>query len=388
MKCKIIAFLIMIPIVTNNVFAQSPFPDKTYPFKEPIGRANIQQSLKQGGLFKSNPVSSVKEYIYKILKLSGATNSVSAPATTFMASSGTISNTPPNSNLKTKGVKYDKDGFTDDLVYTGITYGDFIFPIDMRDDRFLDSPEPLPLGSGHPTVKNIFTVTDYLEYRNYSGDEWHTGLDMAGGVGENGRDGHLNIYAPCDGKLVHHKFAKSGEGMGGYGYVSVIEFEWNGKIARMQFAHLSKLNTKLKEGQTVKQGQMLGQIGGTGSSPNSYSYATHLHWGLSLADEYYSNVQFPTPWGTANNPTTWADAGKGYVIIDPLYLYGNKTTGDSYRKYYEEKLYLRYTSVTHKIDAWNVQSKYHQAPSELINPANNNKIVSLPTSANDIYKWN
>lgn len=79
--------------LSTNVFAQSPFPDKLYSFKTPVGRANIQMSLKQGGLFKTNPIGSIKEYIYKILKLNGASNSstVSNTALTMSGSKGVSS---------------------------------------------------------------------------------------------------------------------------------------------------------------------------------------------------------------------------------------------------------------------------------------------------------
>jgi murein DD-endopeptidase MepM/ murein hydrolase activator NlpD len=97
-----------------------------------------------------------------------------------------------------------------------------------------------------PTSGRI--ITQYYGWR-------HTGLDV---------DGHYDspIYASHDGKITTASWNK-----GGYGMQVVVS--GNGVMTR--YAHASKIF--VKNGDTVKKGQVIAMIGTTGRSTG-----THLHY--------------------------------------------------------------------------------------------------------------
>ncbi len=83
----------------------------------------------------------------------------------------------------------------------------------------------------------------------------HTGVDINGSTG-------TPIHAAADGVVA------SAGGMGGYGNATVIEHA--GNVATL-YGHQSSMS--VSEGQTVKQGQVIGRVGCTGTCTGP-----HLHW--------------------------------------------------------------------------------------------------------------
>lgn len=122
------------------------------------------------------------------------------------------------------------------------------------------------------------------------GDGFHDGVDF--GAIAQGVDGD-NIYATHDGKVAMAYFSSS------YGNCIII----NGDGFSTLYAHLSVRN--VKDGQFVKQGQLIGHMGNTGNSSG-----THLHF------EYRTQIYASDYFRAVN--------GKFVSSIDPLPLLHEK----------------------------------------------------------------
>ncbi|NJL79835.1 MAG: M23 family metallopeptidase [Richelia sp. RM2_1_2] len=126
-----------------------------------------------------------------------------------------------------------------------------------------------------PNNSRVSTIYGVRRYYNgkFANDYYHRGLDYAGGTGS-------PVVAPAAGRVtlvgtVSQGFRVHGNTVGidhGQGVTSI-------------FLHLNNIN--VKEGDMVKQGQLIGGIGSTGASTGP-----HLHWGL------YVN-------GQSIDPSTW-----------------------------------------------------------------------------------
>jgi murein DD-endopeptidase MepM/ murein hydrolase activator NlpD len=106
-------------------------------------------------------------------------------------------------------------------------------------------------------------------------DWWHTGLDFGGGTG-------LPITAPAAGKVV---FASAWTVRGN---TTIIDHGWG---IYSGFWHQSRINVQV--GDLVEQGQVIGEVGGTGRVTGP-----HLHWEL-----WVNGVQVdPLDWLTLAYP--------------------------------------------------------------------------------------
>lgn len=158
-----------------------------------------------------------------------------------------VSNDPTNLNANwiptVKGMITQLGGLTKNCSNEGSGgTGKYIIPV--------DNPS---VSSGF--VNRINPVTGVAEH--------HKGLDFANPIGS-------PIKAADDGKVVVAKHnAPSGSGYGGYGNVTVIEHSKNKEWTL--YAHQSEID--VKEGQQVKQGDVIGKIGSTGQSTGP-----HLHF--------------------------------------------------------------------------------------------------------------
>ena len=98
----------------------------------------------------------------------------------------------------------------------------------------------------------------------------HAGIDLAGPVG-------TPIYATADGVV-----SDAGWNSGGYGNLIKID---HGRGIETRYAHLSSIN--IREGQSVKRGQMIGRMGSTGRSTGS-----HLHYEVRIDGRAVNPVPF------------------------------------------------------------------------------------------------
>lgn len=97
------------------------------------------------------------------------------------------------------------------------------------------------------------------------------------------------IEAPYDGKVLEAK--KSTAAGGGFGNYVILLHKIDGKFYTTLYAHMKDGSIKVKKGQKVEAGQMLGKMGTTGMSTGK-----HLHWELRLGKVH-----------------TWDANGKNYI---------------------------------------------------------------------------
>ncbi|MEP2735328.1 MAG: M23 family metallopeptidase [Erythrobacter sp.] len=109
-------------------------------------------------------------------------------------------------------------------------------------------------------------------YRGEPGS-YHSGLDIAPGNG-------VPFVSPADGVVV---LARTGFSL--EGGLIIID---HGAGLNSAFLHASKLG--VREGQSVKQGQYIGNVGSTGRSTGP-----HLHWGLKWNDARIDPLLFVGP---------------------------------------------------------------------------------------------
>lgn len=114
---------------------------------------------------------------------------------------------------------------------------------------------------GWPTASR--TITGHWGLESGHARPYHYGIDI-------GAAGGSKVYAAADGIVI-------GAGLfGGYGYCVRIKHS-NGQVTL--YGHNSKL--AVVKNQTVKKGQVIAYVGGTGSG-GKVVYANHLHFGIYL----------------------------------------------------------------------------------------------------------
>lgn len=102
------------------------------------------------------------------------------------------------------------------------------------------------------------------------------------------------IEAPYDAKVLHAgpSKAKNPDGsVGGFGYYVILLHKIDGKFYTSLYGHMKKDSIKVKAGQKIEAGTMLGKMGTTGMSTGK-----HLHWELRLGKVH-----------------TWDANGKNYI---------------------------------------------------------------------------
>jgi murein DD-endopeptidase MepM/ murein hydrolase activator NlpD len=113
------------------------------------------------------------------------------------------------------------------------------------------------------SVRDLVRVSDYFGYRTdpYTKQKgMHYGIDFAGPVG-------TPVYGTGDGVVV-----EAGYAFNGYGNQVVID---HGFGYKSRYAHLHKVS--VKEGQSVKRGELVGTLGNSGRSTGP-----HLHYEVLL----------------------------------------------------------------------------------------------------------
>lgn len=119
----------------------------------------------------------------------------------------------------------------------------------------------------------------------------HNGVDIWGAAET------IYIEAFHDGKVIFSgpSKAKNPDGsVGGFGYHVMILHRIDGKFYVSVYCHMAKGSLKVKVGQRVTAGTVLGKMGATGMVTGK-----HLHWEICIGKKY-----------------VWTGTGKGYV--DPM----------------------------------------------------------------------
>ena len=102
----------------------------------------------------------------------------------------------------------------------------------------------------------------------------HKGVDYAARTG-------TPIRSVANGKVIHRG------SKGGYGKTIILSH--GGKYTTL-YAHMSKYNSKVKSGQYVKQGQVIGYVGSTGLSTGP-----HLHYEFRVNGVHRNPLTYKTP---------------------------------------------------------------------------------------------
>lgn len=171
-----------------------------------------------------------------------------------------------------------------------------------------------------PLAQHILTQGMYS-----SSGVWHGAIDMRCTW-----DGTTKqaVYAAEDGTVnwVQTWDGKSTAGNQSYGNaVKIRHADYSGQTLETRYAHLSSY--VVKNGQAVKEGQLIGYTGNTGKSSGA-----HLHFEVILG-------------GSRRNPLVWLD-GDFSTAWNTVYTYG-PGEGPVERK--KEEIYMTYTSDTLKI---------------------------------------
>lgn len=117
----------------------------------------------------------------------------------------------------------------------------------------------------------------------------HNGTDIIYSAGKD-----RGIYAPYAGTVTYagpSKTKKSDGEPSGFGYYVKITHNINGQFYSSLYAHLVKGSMKVKKGDKVKAGDLLGTMGTSGMSTG-----VHLHWEIWKGKTH-----------------GWSDNGKGFV---------------------------------------------------------------------------
>lgn len=120
------------------------------------------------------------------------------------------------------------------------------------------------------------------------GKRHHNGVDLWGAAPT------IYIEAFHDGKVLHagpSKRRKADGSVGGFGYHVVIQHKINGKFYTSCYAHMKEGSIKVKVGQRVTAGTVLGIMATTGDSTGK-----HLHWEIWQGKTH-----------------GWSNNGKGFV---------------------------------------------------------------------------
>lgn len=125
--------------------------------------------------------------------------------------------------------------------------------------RLVFTPIPVDVDLLQP-VEGIMTGS-YGRRRIFNGQKKqpHSGMDIAANTG-------TSVLAPAAGKVIE---------LGNFFFSGNLVYIDHGQGLITLFAHLSKTNVEL--GQTIKKGEVIGEVGATGRVTGP-----HLHWSLGL----------------------------------------------------------------------------------------------------------
>lgn len=119
-------------------------------------------------------------------------------------------------------------------------------------------------------LKGVVTSGFQTARRLFGYPEPHTGTDIGKAIG-------YPIKASQDGIVIYAGYTSSG-----YGNMVVID---HGEGVHTRYAHCN--TTRVKKGQIVEQGQLIGTVGNTGRSTGPHLHYEIRYYGLALNPTYY-----------------------------------------------------------------------------------------------------
>ena len=162
------------------------------------------------------------------------------------------------------------DTLTKRLYYQSKSLDDVYSMARSKHERLSSLPAIMPIAKNRCRVVSGFGYRYHpiLHYRRM-----HTGIDLAARSG-------TPIYATGDG--VVRVAGKNVAEFSGYGVVCVVD---HGYGMQTLYAHMSSL--KVKNGQHVKRGEMIGTVGSTGLSQGAHLHYEVIQGGKKVNPVYY-----------------------------------------------------------------------------------------------------
>jgi len=160
------------------------------------------------------------------------------------------------------------DEITSQLVVQSKSY-DEVFKLAKNKEKLIASIPAIQPVDFHD-LRRIGSLFGYRTDPFYKVTKFHEGIDFAAAVG-------TPIYATGDGVVSEAEYNS-----GGYGNKIIIN---HGYSYETVYAHLSKI--KVKKGQRVKRGEIIGLMGNTGKST-----APHLHYEVHKAGVPMNPIYF------------------------------------------------------------------------------------------------
>lgn len=173
----------------------------------------------------------------------------------------------PNSEIVVNTAKR-LDEITSQLVVQSKSY-DEVFKLAKDKEKLIASIPAIQPVDFHD-LRRIGSLFGYRTDPFYKVTKFHEGIDFTAAVGS-------PIYATGDGVIAEAEYNS-----GGYGNKIVIN---HGFSYETVYAHLSKI--KVKKGQKVKRGEVIGLMGNTGKST-----APHLHYEVHKAGTPMNPIYF------------------------------------------------------------------------------------------------
>ncbi|MER3407068.1 MAG: hypothetical protein C4278_01430 [Patescibacteria group bacterium] len=155
-------------------------------------------------------------------------------------------------------------------IYQFAKPGDQVIVYKTFDDLEIKSEFHPPVDYKNYWIRQRFN-NPFRKTRKYSGTEnlkfdyyQHAGVDLA----PNPETENLSVYAIFDGKVV--KIQLNDEKDHGLGNTIIIEHQINNEKIYSLYAHLSSIENNIKEGETVKKGEIIGKVGNSGYGCQNY----------------------------------------------------------------------------------------------------------------------
>ena len=176
-----------------------------------------------------------------------------------------------------------------------------------------------------------------LDYGNtYSDGSFHKGIDLTGNTSVDG--GYDYILAIADGEVVGVKNDFVGTtkntGTAGMGNYVIID---HGNGFKTRYMHMTKGSIKVKKGQRVEAGEVIGYMGSTGNSSGR-----HLHFDISYNGKYVD----PKPYLYGTKTISYAKGS--YVVVEDVNV--RKGPGTNYDLVYYSQFTVNAKMQVKKLD--------------------------------------
>ena len=224
---------------------------------------------------------------------------------------------------------------------------------------------PLTYGGTWPVTGGYTDISGYFGQKNWFKTGVHYGVDIPAPL-------WTPVVAPRAGTVVEAGWTE------GWGYRVVLEFEDG---VRMLFGHLASI--LVEAGQKVKEGELIGQVGGTagkewgGGGPNELAaISPHLHWEAWLPEGTKAEV-------TPEEIQSWVEAyEKATTPEEKQWRAGLFELASSLVTVKE-----RIKEITEQVQLWNIGLDNAQMQLDLSSIAVENydrQLQNLPTSIDNV----